>query len=68
MPLSVLFASVALCSRMGGAGLASLFWDMQTSGSPKPQLLKPDPALSGLGGLVVSPAEKQAKVDQFLKG
>ena len=58
----------AIRSDLGGGGLASLFWDMQTSGSPKPQLFKPDPAQSGLSGLVVSPAEKQAKIDQFLKG
>ncbi len=58
----------AIRSDLGGAGLAALFWDIQTSGSPKPQLLKPEPALSGGGGLVVSDAEKQAKVGQFLEG
>ncbi|MEX0993315.1 MAG: LCP family protein [Solirubrobacterales bacterium] len=56
----------AIRSDMGGAALMALFWDIETSGSLKPQLLAPiDP---GANPLQVSDAEKQAKVQKFLEG
>lgn len=59
-------APQAISSDMGGSALMGLYWDMQTSGSLKPQILVPsDP---GANPLQVSDAEKQAKVQQFLKG
>lgn len=59
-------APQAIRSDMGGAALMALYLDMQTSGSLKPQILVPIDV--GANPLEVSDAEKQAKVDQFLKG
>jgi LCP family protein required for cell wall assembly len=59
-------APQAIRSDLGGAGLMALYWDIQTSGEIKPQILEPiDP---GANPLQVSDTEKQATVDQFIKG
>ena len=44
----------------------ALFWDVQASGDPRPQVLKPSAFVGG--AIQVSDAEKQAKVDRFMKG
>jgi len=59
-------APQSIRSDMGGSALAALYWDMQTSGSLKPQILVPIDLSAN--PLQVSEAEKQAKVAQFLKG
>jgi LCP family protein required for cell wall assembly len=56
----------AIVSDMGGVDLMQLYWDMQTSGKIKPQLLKP--INPGENPLRVSDAEKQAAVQRFLDG
>jgi len=59
-------APQAIQSDLGGPGLMALYWDMQTSGSLKPQILEPvNPAANPLE---VSEAEKQQKVQAFLDG
>ena len=55
----------AVRSDMGGFGLGGLFGDLMTGGSGTTHVLKP----SGIGpgtSLIISPAEKQAAVRQFL--
>jgi LCP family protein required for cell wall assembly len=55
----------AVRSDMGGVGLGGLFGDLITGGSGSTHVLKP----SGIGpgtSLIISPAEKQAAVRQFL--
>ena len=59
-------APQAITSDMGGLDLMELYWDMQTSGSLKPRILTP--INPGANPLQVSDAEKQAEVQQFLKG
>jgi LCP family protein required for cell wall assembly len=59
-------APKAIISDMGGLELATLYWDMETSGDLKPRILRPiDP---GANPLQVSDAEKQAEVQRFLDG
>jgi LCP family protein required for cell wall assembly len=55
----------AVRTDMGGPGLGTLFADLVTGGSGSTHVLKP----SGIGpgtSLIISPAEKQAAVRQFL--
>jgi LCP family protein required for cell wall assembly len=59
-------APQAITSDMGGLDLMELYWDMQTGGSLKPRILTP--INPGSNPLQVSDAEKQAEVQQFLKG
>ena len=65
-PLAAWRAPKAIVSDMGGIGLMTLYWDMETSGDLKPRILRPiDP---GANPLQVSDAEKQAEVQRFLDG
>jgi LCP family protein required for cell wall assembly len=59
-------APKAIVSDLGGLGLMTLYWNMETSGDLKPRILRPiDP---GANPLQVSDAEKQAEVQRFLDG
>jgi LCP family protein required for cell wall assembly len=65
LPWVAWHAPRAVRSDMGGFGLGGLFGDLVTGGSGSTHVLKP----SGIGpgtSLIISPAEKQAAVRQFL--
>ncbi|KKL84919.1 hypothetical protein LCGC14_1959900, partial [marine sediment metagenome] len=54
----------AIKSDMAGFALLALYWDIETSGSLKPRILRP--INPGANPLQVSEAEKQAAVEWFL--
>jgi len=56
----------AVRSDMGGFSLLALFFDSEVSGAAKPTVLRP--INPGANPLEVSPAEKEAAVQRFLKG
>jgi LCP family protein required for cell wall assembly len=56
----------AVRSDMGGLSLLALFFDSEVSGAAKPTVLRP--INPGANPLQVSPAEKEAAVQRFLKG
>jgi hypothetical protein len=56
----------AVRSDMAGFSLLALFFDTEVAGAAKPTILRP--INPGANPLQVSPAEKEAAVQRFLKG
>lgn len=65
-------APQAIRSDMGGPSLLGLVGALSIAGSPRPQILRPEPGgvtlPDGGAGLVVSRAERQREVSRFLRG